>query len=329
MKTVIFVTNIDDGLIGKTICGYQLRKVYTGSSDRSELLTATMYSWEFANSLFLENDRETGCLQEPATNKTVRVDSFLQKDLSGSYYRYFIKEYDSEIEDKEWMSALRFVQCLSLFSDSGISFSYPYGFIEGKGVAIIQSPLHNYKSIYDWGIFKLSECEIETLECFYNSFLLLENEIPNGNEKKEWKQTIKTINGMIDFWMEARKIANIDIKFIMHVSILEMLIDSSNELSYRISRAVAIFLGLSKQESRDIYKNVRNLYNARSRFLHDGESNDDKNVALFYDNAEQYARQVVVKLIQETAKGLTITIIREAFDSLGYGEYSAFSRDFR
>ncbi|SEU10469.1 hypothetical protein SAMN05443270_3184 [Lacrimispora sphenoides] len=115
----------------------------------------------------------------------------------------------------------------------------------------------------DWPEFNLEDNEILKLEEFYELY-------------KKIDKNKKIIDRMIDLWMTSRRTPSFDIKFILHVTILEMFINGNTKLSYRLSRSIAVLLGNSRENSKEIYNNVKKLYNARSRFLHDGEENKSK-----------------------------------------------------
>ena len=51
-----------------------------------------------------------------------------------------------------------------------------------------------------------------------------------------------------------------------------MLIDGNAELNYRLARSLAVLLGKDKDESKDIFEKCKKIYNARSKYLHEGQT---------------------------------------------------------
>nr|WP_288828355.1 hypothetical protein [uncultured Clostridium sp.] len=74
VKSVVFVANISEELIGKSISGFVLKKVYRGNS--TEFLRSNTLFWDFADRYF-------------SYGKYVRfneIDSFFYEDGKGEYY---------------------------------------------------------------------------------------------------------------------------------------------------------------------------------------------------------------------------------------------------
>lgn len=67
---------------------------------------------------------------------------------------------------------------------------------------------------------------------------------------------------------------NQNLQFLSSMIALETLFNPSNtELSYRISRNVAVLLGKDESGSNKIFSEVKNLYEKRSKIVHAGKSN--------------------------------------------------------
>lgn len=295
-KAVVLVTNISNNLIGKKICGFTLRKVYRGCDEICEYLNKKLRSWEFADILLGYN---TYILDN-------QPDVFLHSDELGKYYLYFQKE---NVDDKSidiFIETDAFVKSMAIFKVSGISFTHPHIFSDKHGTGILSSSFHNYYSLNDWPEFNLEDNEILKLEEFYELY-------------KKIDKNKKIIDRMIDLWMTSRRTPSFDIKFILHVTILEMFINGNTKLSYRLSRSIAVLLGNSRENSKEIYNNVKKLYNARSRFLHDGEENKKNENEI---NAQNYARKLIVELIMLSSEyKKSIDDIRAEIDKFGFGDY--------
>lgn len=292
-KAIVFVTNISETLVGKKICGFTLKKVYRNSNE--DYLKENLTSWEFGDRL-LEYSKYT-----PAN----QPDSFLHKDEKGKYYLYFQGKEREENTIDIFEEIVVFIESIVVFKDSAVSFSHPHKFSDKYGTVILRSPFHNYYSLNDYSKFVLEGNEFLELENFYEKY-------------KQVKQNKDLIRRMVELWLTSRRTPYFDVKFILHVTILEMFIDGNAELNYRLSRNIAIFLGATKENSEEIYKNMRKLYNARSKYLHNGEENRDIQNEI---NAQHYARALIVKLITFSAEfNSSIKDIRSEIDKLGFGD---------
>lgn len=292
-KAIVFVTNISETLVGKKICGFTLKKVYRNSN--ADYLKENLTSWEFGDRL-LEYSKFTLANQP---------DNFLHEDKKGEYYLYFQGKEREENTIDIFGEIVVFIESIVVFKDSAVSFSHPHKFSDKYGTGILRLPLHNYYSLNDYSKFVLEGNEFLELENFYEKY-------------KQVKKNKDLIRRMVELWLTSRRTPLFDVKFILHVTILEMFIDGNAELTYRLSRSVAIFLGETKENSEEIYKNMKKLYNARSKYLHNGEENRDNQNEI---NALHYARALIVRLITfSSAFNSSITDIRSEIDKLGFGE---------
>ena len=73
-------------------------------------------------------------------------------------------------------------------------------------------------------------------------------------------------------YLDSYLIDNADLSFAMLSVVLEMMVNSTYEMTYRISRSVGLFLSSNKNEMRDIFKCVKRLYGIRSKYVHEGKS---------------------------------------------------------
>lgn len=295
-KVVIFVTNISESLVGKEIAGYVLKKTYRGSDDKEDYLNKHSKAWEFADKLFAFSRYSID--NQP--------DEFLHSDENGFYYLYFQRIFEEEKED-EFFRAINFISALTIYIQSSVSFAHPYFFSDSHGNCIMRSHENNYYAFNEWRKMDMKEKEIVEFETFFSLY--------QGMEINK-----DVVQRMIDIWMTSRRIPSFMIKFILHVTILEMFIDGNAELSYRLSRGVAVFLGKTKEESTLVFNNMKSLYNARSKFLHEGKENiKDENEI----NAQNYARELIRKLINMSSgeKKKTLTKIRNDVTECGFGEF--------
>ncbi len=293
-KGIAFVTNISETLVGKEICGFTLKKVYRNSN--ADYLKEDLTSWEFGDMLF-------GYSMYTLANQP---DGFLHMDEKEKYYYLYFQGKEREESTIDiFGEIIAFIESIVVFKDSGISFSHAYKFSDKYRPVIINSPFHNYYSINDGAELELEGNEFLELENFYEKY-------------KQVKQNKDLVRRMVELWLTSRRTPYFDVKFILYVTILEMFIDGNAELTYRLSRSVAIFLGETRENSEEIYKNMKTLYNARSKYLHNGTENSDGQSEI---NAQRYARALIAKLITFSADFKSpIADIRSEIDKLGFGE---------
>jgi len=86
-----------------------------------------------------------------------------------------------------------------------------------------------------------------------------------------------------------------ELEFIMLFSVLEMIMGRGNsEITYQISRGTALLLSDSKEQMKEIYREMKRLYNSRSKYVHAGEDVSWENVF----KLREIVRKVLMKLIE-------------------------------
>lgn len=77
----------------------------------------------------------------------------------------------------------------------------------------------------------------------------------------------------ITFYIRSFSIPDPSASFLMLMIVLEMIFCSENvELSYRIKRGCSYFLSSNREEMENLLQRIAALYNARSKYVHKGES---------------------------------------------------------
>ncbi len=77
---------------------------------------------------------------------------------------------------------------------------------------------------------------------------------------------------IVQMYLDSFMMENAETAFVVLCVILEKLFGSPDgELTYRISRETALFLSSDRNEMRDIYSQVKKLYNCRSKYVHAGK----------------------------------------------------------
>lgn len=189
------------------------------------------------------------------------------------YYIYTIKETDDIYSIKKVINILR------LFKSSNIGLSWSFLFNSSCGTIINATPQHvipdrTYSvplALTDDEKIKISKLQIP------------ETEQLNGQIQK-----------MLTVFHESFRVENKYLSFILRIMILEMLIEGNAELSYRISRTVAVLLGKNEEESSRIEKICKKMYSARSKYLHDGITNDITQEMQY--NALDISRRIIANL---------------------------------
>lgn len=193
------------------------------------------------------------------------------------------------------------VDAIRLFKTSQVGFWIPIDFTEPK-----------LKMLYDFlglqsnpfemenPIFSLAEDENELFTTFVARLCSL--------------RYPSKVTQMIPFFHEACKTKNKAVRFVLRITILEMLIDGNAELSYRLSHHLAVFLGRTLDESKQIASNMKKMYNARSKYLHEGD--ESKITDEYCRLAYEYARRLIANL---TMTADSIQEVRNKLDVAGYG----------
>lgn len=136
---------------------------------------------------------------------------------------------------------------------------------------------------YDFSreIFKIEDSEIEELKSFLNNF---------GIPFKKNFLELAFENYELSY-----QINNINLQFLTLMNGLEALFHPSNEgeLTYRISRNVAVLLGENENKALDIQKEMKDLYRKRSKIVHTGKS-DVSNEDLL--KLRHYARESIKEI---------------------------------
>lgn len=79
-------------------------------------------------------------------------------------------------------------------------------------------------------------------------------------------------NKMMRLYLDSYLTDYTELAFTMLTVVLEMLFGSQSEITYRISRGVALFLSNSREEMELYFNIVKRLYSIRSKFVHEGKS---------------------------------------------------------
>lgn len=121
----------------------------------------------------------------------------------------------------------------------------------------------------------------------------------------------------IDNFNQSYNSTDIEITFLNLMISLEALFSKQDtELFFRLTRNCAIFLGKTKLECNELYKNIRELYKIRSLLIHGKKYKLENNhVYLLRD----YIRKSILNFLKIKKSH---DVLLEELDTLGFGQYS-------
>lgn len=100
----------------------------------------------------------------------------------------------------------------------------------------------------------------------------------------------------------------VELEYIMLFSILEMIFGSGNsEITYQISRGTSLLLSVTSDEMNEVYKQMKKLYNVRSKYVHNGEKIPMASLI----QLREIVRRVLIKIVD-----LGYHVEGESFDDL-------------
>lgn len=226
--------------------------------------------------------------------------NFEQKDPE-FYFIALAKETDPTTKNFKW-ECIATIEAMRFYKSSQIGFGAP---------------------------MEITEQGLQQMDIFadYN-YVLVESSIPRFALSEVDKKSFFTfaerllsvadypeiVSRMAPFFHESCIIKNRSVRFVLRITIMEMLIEGNQELSYRLRHHMAVLLGRSLEESKEIDSNMKKMYTARSKYLHDGaiSKNSDEYCTLSFE----YARRLIANLCMITD---SIQEIRAKLDVAGYG----------
>ena len=285
-RIIIPVYGIDDSMIGVSIDGWKIKTI-SSAVDSEEIIPGvknTKLLFQISN--YLESESMFVKLSfDPSTISS-------EKDQQ---YVVFLKDTDNMEDIKPVMDALR------VYKSSLISCWHPMKYYEGLllpngQISYLRDPLQ-----FEAPNLSLSKEELAQIDLMI--------------QKRRAKLYPQNVDSMLMFFHIACSTSNRYLAFVMRVTILEMLIQGNAELSFRLKQHVAVLLGRDKAESERIASNVKTLYDARSKFLHEGDAAKVTDEVM--KNAYEYSRRVIASLLYLTEDMKTI---RKTLEQAGYGD---------
>lgn len=117
---------------------------------------------------------------------------------------------------------------------------------------------------------------------------------------------------------ESYNIIKMGLSFLTLMIALEVLFSPKNkqELTYRISRSIAVLLGKNLEDSKGIYKEIKELYDKRSKITHEGEYKSISQDDLL--KLREYVRKSIKKIyeLNKNKEVLLDLLHTKGFDSI-------------
>lgn len=195
-------------------------------------------------------------------------------------------------------------------------------------VQLINNELYfaGYKSYY----YKPRESDNEDL---YKYSLEIESEeiIPEINRFlklfHDW-QPMDYIKRALDYYLSSFDVNFDEMKFLALCISLETVVDTSEQLTYRFKRNLAILCGGSEiTECRTLFKNINKLYTIRSQIVHSGPPIPDQNFLIYFNFAQLLCSRMILEMLLHSIP--TINKLNELLTESGFGQAHLLSVNYQ
>ena len=284
-----FLSNVDESIMKIRLPeGYQLRKI---------ILTEL----EGVKDTIFGNSTMIGILQE-LTNKHIL-------DNNNAYYVYLTEVVDTDPRFNGFDYLPAFVEkidvlrkrlnLLKLYHEGDVRI--PLSKIKmGHYPGTMATETFNYIS---YEKFKVGADEIDRISTILSSDI----------------KTLKNLylSEVFSLFEQSYTLPDLNFQFLTSMICLEMLFNpGESEVSYRISRNCAVFIGGDEEESRRIFCKIRALYNHRSSYAHRGVKGKIKPEDILF--LRDVIRRSLTKL--DSMPNFDKTALLSRLDGLGFGE---------
>lgn len=169
-----------------------------------------------------------------------------------------------------------------IYSCYFISYRYVEGRIVNGGRAIMVKYAHAIGYIPTK--FGLTEDQFDHFPKWFDQYF---PKLYRSEQNNSYRAMLRTYDSSYLLGVE-------ELEYIMLFSILEMLFGTGNtEITYQISRGTALLLSSSSSEMKTIFQQMKKLYTARSKYVHNGTNISIEN--LF--ELREIVRRVLIKLV--------------------------------
>lgn len=133
--------------------------------------------------------------------------------------------------------------------------------------------------------FSMAESEKESFHMWFDEYKKITS---STDENDQFNKALRTYN--LSYY-----IGFPELEFIMLFTILEMLFsEGHSEISYQISRGTSLLLSNSTEEMKSNFKKMKNLYTARSKYVHEGTSIKSEELI----ELRELVRKIILKFIE-------------------------------
>ena len=107
---------------------------------------------------------------------------------------------------------------------------------------------------------------------------------------------------------------------------LESIINGRNELLYRIARSVAIIAGENESKSEILFKNIKLIYDLRSKIIHGTEFDDDL-VSEYLKYLQNIVSKIIIELLIHGIEN--IETLNYKITKIGFGDRNKISNNWK
>lgn len=170
-----------------------------------------------------------------------------------------VEENDVPVDYRKILNLLKLYKSTDIFSCYVAFYKYKDNAWSHGGAGEMIQPEHPV--YWPYKTYEMTQEERTQFFSWYSEHLGM---FGNDNNEK-YKQIVR-------MYLDSFMVGNAEMSFVILSVILEMLFGAPNgELTYRISRGVAVFLSTSRDEMRNIQAQVKKLYALRSKYVHEGK----------------------------------------------------------
>ncbi len=183
---------------------------------------------------------------------------------------YDMEKTDEEIQDEIleiYRECKERIQFINMYLGTSILLDYANTYVDNKINSIFSDNLGGTYEEHSFEKYICGEINQEEKEYFLQNF----EELFQNMKKNEY---LKLINEIYDSNLYT---SNFRMLFINFTTCLEiLLVTGKSEIVYKIARGIAVLLSTSKEEGKKFFEQMKDLYDMRSKLIHEGKYDDTK-----------------------------------------------------
>jgi len=272
VNRIIYASEVDASMDGFTFDNFTIKIDYADKLKhvQKSFEGSNKSYWDFACERFL---RSINMEYDSFFNNSIITDECQNPDAYVAVFEYPDVHDDIYVEYARKCHHL--VNCCRIFKASKIGFSEVFFF--GKN-GLLGGYSCYFPSAYVGGVngdkFCLSESEKPEFAKFFedinSNISYTAKELMGMDDAQSTSPLLK----MFKIFHQSFSIRDVSIATLLRTIIFEMLIEGNTELTYRISRSIAVLLGKDIDQAVKIERKFKKLYNARSQYVHAGKCID-------------------------------------------------------